>query len=214
MELNGAYRYSEWDNSQQLNPFDAHDLMQALAEDLLADGDLQRVLQRLYRMGDEGRLGDRLDGMKQLLERLRERRQDMLNRHNLNSIMDDLKAKLDDVVDTERRGIDRRVEEAKQPSPADEHTPATDAEALRKMLEQMAAKKREALDALPETVPQRFQALSQYDFMDGEARDKFQQLKDMLQQQVMQSYFQGMQEAINSISPEDLARTREMVQRT
>ncbi|HVC78874.1 MAG TPA: VWA domain-containing protein [Chloroflexota bacterium] len=211
MGLNGAYRYSEWDNSQQLNPFDAHDLMQALAEDLLADGDLQRVLQRLYRMGDEGRLGDRLDGMKQLLERLRDRRQDMLNRHNLNSIMDDLKAKLQDVVDTERHGIDRRVEEAKQPSPADEQTPATDAEALRKMLEQMAAKKKEALDALPETVPQRFQALSQYDFMDSEARDKFQQLKDMLQQQVMQSYFQGMQEAINSISPEDLARTREMV---
>ncbi|MGH2347761.1 MAG: hypothetical protein ACRDG4_21235, partial [Chloroflexota bacterium] len=67
MELNNAFRYSEWDNSQQLNPFDAHDLMEALADDLLADGDLQRVLQRLYRMGDEGRLGDRLEGMKQML---------------------------------------------------------------------------------------------------------------------------------------------------
>ncbi len=116
MELNSAFRYSEWDNSQQINPFDAHDLMEALSEDLLADGDLQRVLQRLYRMGDEGRLGDRLDGMKQMLERLRDRRQQMLNRHNLNSIMDDMKARLQDVVDTERAGIERRVEEAKQPA--------------------------------------------------------------------------------------------------
>jgi uncharacterized protein with von Willebrand factor type A (vWA) domain len=210
VELNSAFRYSEWDNSQQLNPFDAHDLMEALSEDLLADGDLQRVLQRLYRMGDEGRLGDRLDGMKQMLERLRDRRQQMLNRHNLNSIMDDMKARLQDVVDTERAGIERRVEEAKQPA-GEQQTSAEDAAALRKMLEGMAAKKREALDALPEGVPQRFQALSQYEFMDTEARDKFQQLKDMLRQQVMQSYFQGMQEAINSISPEDLQRTREMV---
>ena len=29
MGLNGAYRYSEWDNSQQLNPFDAHDNIMA-----------------------------------------------------------------------------------------------------------------------------------------------------------------------------------------
>ena len=47
--------------------------------------------------------------------------------------------------------------------------------------------------------------------MDGEAREKFQELLQMLQQQVMQSYFQGMQQAIQNMSPEDLARMREMV---
>jgi uncharacterized protein with von Willebrand factor type A (vWA) domain len=47
--------------------------------------------------------------------------------------------------------------------------------------------------------------------MDAEARDKFNKLRESLQQQVMQSYFQGMQQAIQSITPEDIARTREMV---
>src|SRR5216683_2385029 len=157
MNLNSDYRYSEWDNSQQINPFDAHDLMNAISDDLLDDGDLQRVLQRMYRWGDEGRLGDRLDGMKQLLERLRQQRQETLSRHNLNSIMDDLKAQLQDIVETERAGIERRLEESKQPPPAQsEQTSAEDNETLRKMLENMAAKKRAALDELPESVPQRF----------------------------------------------------------
>ncbi|MDB5078034.1 MAG: von Willebrand factor type (vWA) domain protein-like protein, partial [Chloroflexi bacterium] len=212
MNMFSDYRYSEWDNSQQVDPFDAHDLMNAISEDLLDDGDLERVLQRMYRMGDEGRLGDRVEGMKQLLERLRMQRQEALNRHNLNSIMDDLKNQLDDIIDTERKGIERRLEESKQPPPASqEQTSAEDNEALRKMLEGMAAKKQEYLDALPDSVPQRFQSLSQYDFMDNEARDKFNALKEQLQQQVMQSYFQGMQQAIQSITPEDLQRSREMV---
>jgi uncharacterized protein with von Willebrand factor type A (vWA) domain len=212
MNLNSDYRISDWDNSQQIDPFDAHDLMNAISDDLLDDGDLQRVLQRMYRMGDEGRLGDRVEGMKQLLERLRQQRQDALSRHNLHSIMDDLKKQLEEIVGLERKGIERRLDESKQPPPAsNEQTSADDNEALRKMLESMAAKKQQYLDELPPSVPQQFQALSQYDFMDTEARDKFNALKQQLQQQVMQSYFQGMQDAIQNITPEDLQRTREMV---
>jgi uncharacterized protein with von Willebrand factor type A (vWA) domain len=212
MNLNSDYRYSEWDNSQQINPFDASDVMNALSDELLEDGDLQRALKRLFKMGDEGKLGDRLNGMKQLIERLRQQREATLNRHNLSGMMDDLKAKLQDIVDTERRGIERRLEESKQAPPADqEQTSAQDNDSLRQMLENMAGKKQAFLEALPDSVPQRFQSLSQYDFMDTEARDKFNALRQQLQQQVMQSYFQGMQQAIQSITPEDLQRTRDMV---
>ena len=206
MNLNSDYRYSEWDNSQQINPFDAHDLMNAISDDLLDDGDLERVLQRLYRWGDEGQLGDRLEGMKQLLERLRQQRQDTAQPPQPQ--LDDGRpqgSRLQDIVDTERKGIERRLEESKQPPPAEsEQTSADDNESLRKMLEGMAQKKHRYLDALPESVPQQFQSLSSYDFMDTEARDKFNALRELLQQQVMQSYFQGMQQALQGITPEDL----------
>ncbi|HWE60643.1 MAG TPA: hypothetical protein VHB98_02935, partial [Chloroflexota bacterium] len=136
MNLNSDYRYSEWDNSQQISPFDAQDVMDALSDDLLEDGDLQKVLQRLFRWGDEGRLDNRLDGIKQMMERLRQQRQQLLSRHNLNSMMEDFKNQLQDIVDTERRGIDRRLEESKELPPAEsEQTSAEDNEALRKMLE-------------------------------------------------------------------------------
>src|SRR5262249_42608823 len=50
------YRYSQWDGTQQIAPFDADELMEALSDDLMEYGDLRSALQRLYRWGDEGRL--------------------------------------------------------------------------------------------------------------------------------------------------------------
>ena len=207
-----SYRYSQWDDTQQVAPFDADDLMEAMADKLIEDGDLQRALNDMYRRGDRGALDDRLKGLREMMERLRQQRQEQLQRHDLNGIMDDINKRLDDVVDTERRGIDRRLEDAASPPSADsENTTAADNEALRKMLEKMADRKREQLGGLPEDAPGRLKGLSEYDFMDEEARQKFQDLQQMLQQQVLNSYFQGMQQAIQEMTPEDLARTREMV---
>jgi uncharacterized protein with von Willebrand factor type A (vWA) domain len=86
-----------------------------------------------------------------------------------------------------------------------------DPDALRRVLENMAKKKFDFLDQLPPDAAGQIQQLSDYDFMDEQAREEFQQLLQMLQQQVMQSYFQGMQQAIASMTPEELARMREMV---
>jgi len=207
-----SYRYAEWDDTQQVAPFDADDVMDAMADKLIEDGDLQRALNDMYRRGDRGALDDRLKGLREMMERLRQQRMEQLQRHDLNSIMDDINERLDDVVNTEQAGIDRRLEEASSPPSADnENTTASDNEALRKMLEKMADRKREQLGELPQDAPGRLKGLSEYDFMDDEARQKFQDLQQMLQQQVLNSYFQGMQQAIQEMTPEDLARTRDMV---
>ncbi len=207
-----SYRYSEWDNSQQVEPFDADDLMDAMADKLIEDGNLDRALRDLYRRGDQGAMDDRLKGLRAMMERLRKMREEQLQRHDLNSIMSDINERLDDILQTERAGIDRRLEEAANPPAAEgETTTADDNEALRKMLQGMADRKREQLDGLPEDAPGKLKGLSDYDFMDNEARQKYQELLDTLQQQVMQSYFQGMQQSMQNMTPEDLARTRDMV---
>lgn len=86
-----------------------------------------------------------------------------------------------------------------------------DPDALRRVMENMAKKKLDFLDQLPGDPTGQIQQLSEYDFMDEQAREEFQQLLQMLQQQVMQSYFQGMQQALSSMTPEDMKRMREMV---
>ena len=180
-----SYRYAEWDDTQQVAPFDADDVMDAMADKLIEDGDLQRALNDMYRRGDRGALDDRLKGLREMMERLRQQRMEQLQRHDLNSIMDDINERLDDVVNTEQAGIDRRLEEASSPPSADnENTTASDNEALRKMLEKMADRKREQLGELPQDAPGRLKGLSEYDFMDDEARQKFQDLQQLLQQQV------------------------------
>ena len=47
--------------------------------------------------------------------------------------------------------------------------------------------------------------------MDDEARDAFNALTDELRQQMLQTYFQGLKEGVERITPEDLAGVRDMV---
>src|ERR671921_2413221 len=108
------YSYGRWDGTQELFPFDADELMAALSDELIADGDLARALQRMMRNGDQGRLDGRMPGLQQLLDRLREQRQQQLGQHNMNAVMDDIKQKLEEIKDRERYGIDQRLEESRR----------------------------------------------------------------------------------------------------
>lgn len=108
------YQYSRWDGSQEVLPFTADDLIDALADDLIADGDLRSALQRIFRWGTQNDQGDRLRGLQDLLEQLRERKQQQLSQYRLDSLLDDLKRRLEKVVQTERAGIQKRLEQTRQ----------------------------------------------------------------------------------------------------
>ncbi|MSQ12309.1 MAG: VWA domain-containing protein [Dehalococcoidia bacterium] len=108
------YRYLKWDGTQEVFAPDSERLMGELADDLMGYGDVQRALRELLQRGMRGEQGERLMGLRDMLERLRTRRQEQLERYNLDSVMDDLCAKLEDVVKSERTGIDRRLQEAAQ----------------------------------------------------------------------------------------------------
>src|SRR5690349_16337830 len=119
-----VFRYSRWDGTQQLFPFTADDIMEALSDDLLADGDLWNALERIMQWGLDGDDGQRMEGLQQLLEQLRERRQQELNRFDMGSVFDEIKEKLEEVKQLERDGIDRRLQEARQQSaPSGESEP-------------------------------------------------------------------------------------------
>ena len=79
------------------------------------------------------------------------------------------------------------------------------------MLEMIAKRKQDYLNQLPQDIPGQIKGLSEYDFMDDEAREKFNELLAGLQQQMMQQFFQGMQQSLQSMTPEDIARMREMI---
>ena len=107
-----SYRYSRWDDSQQIFGQDEDSVMDSLADDILAHGDIDSALRNLLQRGMHGEQGQRIEGLRDLMERLRQQRQQQLERYNLDSIIDDLKERLHDVVETERGGIERRLEEA------------------------------------------------------------------------------------------------------
>ncbi len=222
------FRYSRWDGSQEISPFTAEDVMDAISDDLLAEGDLQRALRRLFRQGTERDDGQQMPGLRQMMERMHQRRQQQMNRYNLGSVLDDIEQQLDEIVETERQGIDRRLDDGRErlqqqqessPDGSGEQSQSSDGDAdsgeydenLHDLLERMAAKNRQKLDALPEDMAGRIRELTDYDFMDPNAREQFQQLLEQLQQQVLQQTFQGMQQALENMSPEQLDDMRNML---
>jgi len=197
-------RYSRWDGSQQVPDLDADDLLAAMSDDLMSDGDLSNALRRLLQQGaPQGRL----PGLQDLLKQLRRRRQQQLDRYELGSAMKDIERKLDQVIRTEREGIERRLAEGRKGAERGE-VPAS----LREQLEQIADGKRERLDGLPPDAAGRIRELQRYEFMDPEAHRLFWELLRSLQQQMLQPFLQGMQQALQSMTPQDLARLREMLQ--
>ena len=79
------------------------------------------------------------------------------------------------------------------------------------LLRDVAAKRLDRLDALPRDVGGRIRDLREYDFLEPEARERFDELVERLGQQVLDQFVGGMSEAIRSMTPEDLAANREMV---
>ena len=182
------FRYSRWDGTQRID-LDPDELLSAMADDLLYDGDPWRALRRLMQQGARMPEGQRMPGLKDLLDRLKRQRQQRLDRYDLGSSLEDIKKKLDDIVATEREGIAERTPEGPP----------------RQQREQK-------LDAIPPDPAGRLRELQQYDFVSPEARQKFDELLASLRQQMMQPFMQGMQQALQNMSPQDLARMREMMQ--
>src|SRR5213082_1008699 len=253
------YGYSRWDGTQRIEGLDADDILKALSDDYLENGNLQQALKRLMQDGIRNDEGRQTMGLRELMERMRNQRNEQLNRYNMASgVMDDLREKLEEIKRMEREGIQRRLDEKstdqqqqqpggqqsqagqqdqqgqqgqpnqpnqqsqqgqQQPSASqrgqegqsgggdDDLTP----EQKRKMLEMIARRKQEYLEKLPQDVPDQIKGLSEYDFMDDEAREKFQELLQSLQQQMMQQFFQGMQQSLQNMTPEDIAKMREMI---
>jgi uncharacterized protein with von Willebrand factor type A (vWA) domain len=216
-------RYSKWDGTQQINPITPDEIMRALSDDLLNEGDLNLAMQRLFRFGFQGENGERFSGLREMLERVRQKRMEQLQRYDLGSIMEQIQQKLGEIVQTERDAIDKRVAESRERSDGVAIGDKSDAEResdgnadtnnddLQRLLEQITDRKRAQLDALPGDPAGQIKGLQEYEFMSPKAAEEFRQLLDQLQQQVMQQTFEGMQQSLSNMSPEDLAEMRQMM---
>jgi uncharacterized protein with von Willebrand factor type A (vWA) domain len=211
-------RFSRWDGSQLVPDLAAEEILDAVADDVMAEGDiadaLRRLVERGWRSSDPTR--NDLAGLQDLLERLRERRREITERHELGDVFADVRRELDEIVDTERAGIERRLDDAARPAETAAAGPANVAEraeqeALRRMLRDTAARRMDRLDALPNDVGARIRGLEDYDFLEPNAREHYDELVERLRGTMLDRYVEGMADAIKGMTPERLAANREMV---
>jgi uncharacterized protein with von Willebrand factor type A (vWA) domain len=175
-----AFRYGPFhEGPDPLAP--PYDIAQALDElgDAVLDGaSTSDALRDLLRQGAPG-----LRGLEDMLRRVREQRRAMRNKGRLDGTLEQARALLDKAVGQERAAL--------FPDPSDD------------------ARLRETeLDTLPSDPARAIRALSEYEWRSDEARATYEELKDLLRQEVLDTQFRGMKQAMQSMqsgSPESAA---------
>jgi uncharacterized protein with von Willebrand factor type A (vWA) domain len=178
------FRYSRWDGTQDpLGPdVPASDVLEELADEILMGGGADQAMQRLLRRGMQGRFG----GMDALRRRLREQRQREEAMLDLTGPLEDVRERLEEILERERAELSFRDDDD--------------------------ARAREAfLGALPPDAPGQIGELREYRFVDATAQRMFDELQEHIREQVMGSYFRQMAEGMRSMTPEDLARFKDML---
>src|SRR5215213_9712101 len=193
--------YSRWDGSQVGFDLDADAVLAEVTDDLLYHGDLNAALRRMLQSGFRDRDGNRVQGMRELLERLRRRRREELERHDLGGVYDEVADALREVVDMERQGLDDLDAEAR----------ASGDSRRQEITEEVTSEKRLRLDLLPPDLAGQVRELSEYEFASSEARERFEELMDQLRQQLAQSYFNSMAGAMSNPDPQAMARMKDML---
>jgi uncharacterized protein with von Willebrand factor type A (vWA) domain len=171
-----TYRYSEWDGTQPPLKLDKDELMDELAQGLMHDSDLSFILWKMQRE-DRKNGQERLTGLQKLLQRLLEEKQKQLGKYDLDTMMAEMKKKMDDIVKQEQASILKKLDEARKKAAQSEAEPGseTNKNQLQK-IEQQAAADLKKLKNLPSDISGKVKALQNYEFTDEEAQQQFRDL--------------------------------------
>ena len=165
-------------------PFDVRGAVDEMGDAILAGANPADALRELLRRGLGDRAGRR--GLDDLLRRVRDRQREIRGSGRLDGILEQARALLDTAVGQERAEL--------FPDPSDE------------------ARLREAdLDALPADTAQAIRQLADYDWRSPAARQTFEQLKDLLRSEVLDSQFRGMRQVMQNPDPQAMQRVKDML---
>ncbi len=221
--MSEAFTYSRWDGTQSV--FDVSDdaLMDEFSESLLSRGDVSSALRSMTQRGFQpDETGERVQGVQDLLQQLRGDRQELLRKFNMDSTVDDLRRRLDEIVEIEVKGMSDRA--ASTRARADTMRDATDqggdveptldpdtASQLADRLGEMVERKRAQLEGLPKDLAGAVRELGSYEFFEPEAQRLFDELKEAMQRQFVDRQFDKMTETLREQGSQDWSTVKRMM---
>jgi uncharacterized protein with von Willebrand factor type A (vWA) domain len=181
--VSGRYTYGAWKGGPDPleAPYDIRRALDEIGDDVLAGMSPRAALNRLLRRGTSNR-----DGLDALRRKARERARELRNSGRLDGTLDQVRQLLDEAVEEERRTL--------FPDPDD------------------SARLAEAeLDTLPRDTARAVRQLADYQWRSDEARQKYEQIQDLLRSEVLDAQFKGIRNAMQNATPEDFERIRQMM---
>lgn len=162
-------------------PVDLREALEQIGQDVMAGTSPRRALSELLRRGSEN-----MRGADRLAAEANRKRRDLLRRNNLDGTLQEIKKLLDEAVLAERKELAR----------------ALDDDARFSELQ---------LESLPPSPAKAVQELSEYQWRSPEARQKYDQIKDLLGREMLDQRFAGMKQALEGATDEDRQRVNEML---
>ncbi len=194
-------RYSPWDGSQVGFEFDALDVFAELTDDLAYHGDVMGALRRLLQDGMTSPDGHRIQGLREILEQLRELRQSREEQFSLGGEFEQIAQDLREIIETERAALNERFEQAQH----------LDSPRQSELARSAATEAQFKLDFLPPDLAGQVRELQDYSFTSPEAAERFNALIERLRAEMLQQYLDQVGDAVGSATAEDLARTKDMM---
>ncbi|GAA1269492.1 VWA domain-containing protein [Sphaerisporangium rubeum] len=181
-----GYRYGEYHDGPDplAPPYDVRAALDEMGDSILSGSTPQDSLRELLRRGLPGAPDRR--GLDELLREVRKRRRELRERGDLSGTLDRARALLDKAIGQERAEL--------FPDPSDD------------------ARLREAeLDAVPSDTASAVRELGSYEWRSAAARQTFEELRDLLRREVLDSRFRGMRDALTNPDPQAMERVRQMM---
>jgi uncharacterized protein with von Willebrand factor type A (vWA) domain len=162
-------------------PVDLSEALEAIGQDVMEGSSPRRALSELLRRGTQN-----MRGADRLAAEANRKRRELLKNNNLDGTLQDIKKLLDEAVLAERKELAR----------------ALDDDARFGELQ---------LDSLSPSPAKAVQELSEYDWRSPEARQKYEQIKDLMGREMLDQRFAGMKDALENATDEDRQRVNDML---
>ena len=181
--MSSRSRYGPWQGGPDPlePPFDLREALDRIGERVMEGDRPGEALSSLLRRGMPG-----MRGLRDLLRNARQRRRDLRERGRLGGTLERVRELLDQAVEQERNAL--------FPDPSD------------------AARLAEAeLDQLPNDTARAVRQLSDYQWRSPEAAATYEEIRDLLRREVLDTQFRGMRDALAGAGSEQMQRMRDML---
>jgi len=162
-------------------PVDLRDALERIGQDVMEGASPRRALQELLRRGTP-----KMRGADRLAAEVNRRRRELLQRNNLDGTLQEIKQLLDEAVLAERKELARALDD--------------DARFAELQIESLSPSPAKAV-----------QELSGYTWRSPDAREKFNQIKDLLGRELLDQRFAGMKRALESAGDAERQSVNEML---
>lgn len=162
-------------------PYDIRSAMDEIGRDVMEGSSPRQALQELMRRGLDGNRG-----LDDLTRRVWERRRELQRDNRIDGTLQEVRELLTRALEAERAALGNED---------------SDDARFREM----------QLDALPDDTGGAVRELGEYDWRSSDARDAYQEIRDLLGRELLDQRFQGMKQAMENATPQDVERINEML---